>query len=76
MATWYPSPMEIRWRLLIRRIPRSFESLLRHGISQDSWNWTKTVTRLNNERHHLPQQEFAFMLGSLLEATDTTVKER
>lgn len=51
-----------------------FEDLLWHGISQDSWNWTKTLSLLNNERYQLTRQELAFLLGSTLEASDTTDK--
>lgn len=49
-----------------------FEGLLWYGVSQESWNWTKTLLRLNDEQYHLTRQELAFVLGSLLEASDTT----
>jgi cytochrome P450 len=52
-----------------------FEELLHYGILQRSWNWAKATTRLNDERrYHLSRRELAFMLGSLLEASDTTDK--
>ncbi|KAJ6050228.1 uncharacterized protein N7446_005533 [Penicillium canescens] len=51
-----------------------FESLLWHGVSQDSWNWAKAISRLKDERHQLTRRELAFILESTLEASDTTDK--
>ncbi|CAG8947877.1 unnamed protein product [Penicillium salamii] len=52
---------------LFARSIDTFESLVQHGFSRDSWNWTKSLFSLNNERYQLPRQDMLYITGTILE---------
>ncbi|KAI9933567.1 hypothetical protein ASPWEDRAFT_160022 [Aspergillus wentii DTO 134E9] len=51
-----------------------FESLLQLGRSTSSWNWSKELSKSNDERDALSDTELAFVLGTLVEGNSTADK--